>query len=69
MVVFVVVQADHQLEQRRSCDATARVDCVVCMFGHSDIDRLAAEQPTLCIMLERALLKHMTLSYVSATHG
>ncbi len=66
---LLVIQVDHQLEQRRSCSATAVMDCIVCMFDKSSVDRLGDERPQLCILLERAVLKHMALSFSSGTHG
>ncbi len=59
------MQVEYQLEQRRSFVATAFMDCVVCTFDKSNVDRLEKERPKLCLMLERALLRHMAVSFAS----
>ncbi len=60
------MQVEYQLEQRRSCTATAFMDCVVCVFNKSDVDRLEKDRPKLCMMLEKALLKHLAVSFASS---
>ncbi|CAM9698892.1 unnamed protein product [Chrysoparadoxa australica] len=52
---------DLYLGQERTFTAYAATDCVLGYFSRSDIDRLCKDHLHLCLLLERAVLRHSCL--------